>query len=302
MKTNRPNNPMPIVGQNDETTRPDLVGQINFGPLPVVASQRESFTPLHRSILTSSRWTNGDSAGKLVLVILLALKERNGFVAASVPGIAHLAGVTVEAARKVIEELKSPDPDSRSKQNEGRTIEEVEGGFRFLNNEAYLIRARTRPSRDERERDYVIQYNRSTSQPQTTYEKPVNPPGKYPSQPTSKHPSKETLDNWHPSELATFSALQGDGERVTFIIARGFAELAARKEENSFALAINYIAKKRNITKQRAGELRAILIRKGIIEETQPYSREENKAARYRWALPTTLPLVPESDDDEPLF
>jgi len=287
--------------------RPMLVGRVYPASEPPPApqspngvSQRESFTPLHPSILTSSRWTNSDSDGKLVLVTLMALKDKNGFVSSSVPGIARLAGVTVEAARKVIETLKSPDPDSRSKQNEGRTIGEVEGGFRFLNNAAYLERAKARPSTDERERDYVIQsqYNSETSNPLSAYEKPLNP--------TSKHPSKEALNSWHPAELATFSALQGEGERGTFIIARGFAELAASKGESVFALATGYIAKERHISIQRAGELRSSLVRKGIIEETQPYSRKENKSARYRWALPTTIPSAPrepESDaDEESLF
>jgi hypothetical protein len=270
------NQPRLIIGQNDKI--------------------RETYTPLHRSILTSSRWTNGDPAAKLVLVTFLALKERNGFVAASVPGIAKQAGVTVEAARKAIDELKSPDPDSRSKQDEGRTIEEVEGGFRFLHNDAYLERARARPSTDKRERDYVIQCNSEPSHHHTTYEKPLTPTSNHP----SNHPSKLALNSWHPAELAEFAALQGDGERETFIIARGFAELAASRGFSEFSLATSYIAKERHISDQVAGRLRLSLVRKGIIEETKPYSRKENKAAIYRWALPTTLPIPkPESDDDD---
>jgi len=263
-------------------------------PADHAASQRESFTPLHRSILASSRWTLSDSDGKLVLVTLLTLKEKNGFVPASVPGIAHMAGVSVEAARKAIEALKSPDPYSRSRQNEGRTIEEVDGGFRFLNNAAYLERARARPSMDEREkpptkieRTDAIQYNSATSQPQTTYEKPLNPT------------SQEALNGWHHDELAVLSALRGKGERGIFIIARGFAELAASKGETDFALATSHIAKELNITHQRASELRSSMVRKGVIKETKPFSREENKAARYRWALPTTIPCVPEPESDE---
>ena len=318
-------------------THPLLVGKPNVEPqgeprgatqgVPAPAgldevSIKESYTPLFPSLLTSSRWVSSNSDGKAVLIVLLALKDKNGFVWASVPGIAVQAGVSVEVARKVIETLKSPDPDSKNKKNDGRTIAEVEGGFLFLNNSGFLERAKKRTSpapsaeaeggkiskggESEMEKGNgerpcnSIQYNSETFRGRTTYEKPLNP--------TSKYPSKQALNSWHIAELAEFSALNGDAEKKLLVIARGFAELAASKGEPTFPLATSYIAKTLNISIQRAGKIRSSLARKGIIVEADPYSREESKSARYRWALETTLPIPPmpsfeqDDPDEEPLF
>jgi hypothetical protein len=68
---------------------------------------------------------------------MLALKDKRGFVAASVPGLARMAVVGLDECRMALKELESPDPDSKSSDNEGRRIKSVEGGWMILGHERF---------------------------------------------------------------------------------------------------------------------------------------------------------------------
>lgn len=94
------------------------------------------YTKLFESLVTSTIWQK-DLATRVVWVTMLALKNRDHVVEASVPGLAHVAGVKVEECRKALEDFSSPDPDSRSHEWEGRRIQEVEGGWLILNGQKY---------------------------------------------------------------------------------------------------------------------------------------------------------------------
>lgn len=77
---------------------------------------------------------------------MLAMANKNGFVFASIPGLANRARVPVESVREAIQKFQQPDPDSRTKDFDGRRIEEVDGGWKLLNY------AKHRAIRDEEER------------------------------------------------------------------------------------------------------------------------------------------------------
>jgi hypothetical protein len=77
---------------------------------------------------------------------MLAMADRHGRVWASIPGLAKEAAVSVEACRTAIDEFLGPDPDSRTKANEGRRIEPIDGGWRLINHAKY------RAIRDQEER------------------------------------------------------------------------------------------------------------------------------------------------------
>lgn len=68
---------------------------------------------------------------------MLAMSDHNGLVFGSIPGLANRARVPVEDARIAIEAFLSVDPDSRTKDFEGRRIEEVDGGWLLLNYAKY---------------------------------------------------------------------------------------------------------------------------------------------------------------------
>ena len=76
---------------------------------------------------------------------MLALADRFGEVAASVPGLAIAAHVPTESARIAIKILESPDPDSRTPDEDGRRIVRINGGWKIINHNKY----RTLSGRDE---------------------------------------------------------------------------------------------------------------------------------------------------------
>jgi hypothetical protein len=107
------------------------------------------YTKLFASILASSIWSE-PAETRVVWVTLLALKNRDHIVEASLPGIAALARVTMAEAAAAIATLEAPDPHSRTKDHDGRRIQAVEGGWLILNGERYQQKF----SREER-REYL---------------------------------------------------------------------------------------------------------------------------------------------------
>jgi len=110
-----------------------------------------SFTKLFSSITNSTIWAEDDKT-RLVWITMLALSDRNGYVGASIPGLAHQARVSNEAAEKAIQKFLNPDPYSRSPEFEGRRIELADRGWTLLNYQRF------REMRDEEVRK---EYERS---------------------------------------------------------------------------------------------------------------------------------------------
>jgi hypothetical protein len=106
------------------------------------------YTKLFGSIITSTIWCE-DNETRIVWVTMLALRNPEHIVEGSVPGLAAMARVSVKACRVALEKLSSPDPDSRTKEFEGRRIEVTDGGWVILNGEKY----RRKMNSDER-REY----------------------------------------------------------------------------------------------------------------------------------------------------
>jgi hypothetical protein len=95
-----------------------------------------AYTKLFNSIVTSTIWSEDDQT-RIVWITMLALADKNGEVQGSVPGLARIAGVTVDACRAAISKFLAPDPDSRTKDDEGRRIEEIDGGWALINHRKY---------------------------------------------------------------------------------------------------------------------------------------------------------------------
>jgi len=95
-----------------------------------------AYTKLFNSIVTSTIWSEDDQT-RIVWITMLALADKNGEVQGSVPGLARIAGVTVDACRAAIGKFLAPDPDSRTKDDEGRRIEEIDGGWSLINHRKY---------------------------------------------------------------------------------------------------------------------------------------------------------------------
>ena len=95
-----------------------------------------SYTKLANSILTSTVWMEDDHT-RIVWFALLAMADRNGEVQASIPGLANIARVPIESCRAAIARFLSPDPDSRSKIDDGRRLSEIKGGWFLVNHPEY---------------------------------------------------------------------------------------------------------------------------------------------------------------------
>jgi hypothetical protein len=116
----------------------------------------EGYTKLSASILTSTIWMEPNST-RLVWITLLALCDKAGFVSGTIPGLANVARVTLDECAAAITAFLSPDQYSRTKDHEGRRIEEVAGGWRLLNFMAYRAE-RSADERREYMREYVADY------------------------------------------------------------------------------------------------------------------------------------------------
>lgn len=97
---------------------------------------QSGYTKLFGSIVASTIWREDDKT-RLVWITLLALSDRDGYVAASLPGLADLARVSLEDCEKALKKLQQPDKYSRSPEHEGRRIQVTEGGWLILNRAKY---------------------------------------------------------------------------------------------------------------------------------------------------------------------
>lgn len=96
----------------------------------------EDYCKLVSGIILSTIWREDDHT-RILWITMLAVKSRDHRVLASIPGLAAVANIPVESCRAGLAKLSAPDPDSRTKEHEGRRIAEVEGGWLILNGEKY---------------------------------------------------------------------------------------------------------------------------------------------------------------------
>lgn len=97
----------------------------------------DGFTLLWSSMLDSTLWMESTPT-RIVWLTLLLMKDRDGFIRqSSVAVIAHRARVTVEEAGAALEKFLGPDADSHMRNDEGRRLRRVDGGFQVINHEQY---------------------------------------------------------------------------------------------------------------------------------------------------------------------
>ena len=95
-----------------------------------------AYTKLDGGITESTIWQAPD-ATRLVWITLLARVDQNGYVGASMPGLAGLARVPLDACIAAIALLEGPDVWSRTKDYDGRRIAPADGGWVLLNHAKY---------------------------------------------------------------------------------------------------------------------------------------------------------------------
>lgn len=110
----------------------DSCGTVPYCPTPMA----DHYAKLWASILDSSVWREPD-AHRIVWIAMLAMKDKNGFVGASIDGLARRANVTEEQAESAVASFLAPDPRSRSQEHEGRRIKAVPRGWHILNHDYF---------------------------------------------------------------------------------------------------------------------------------------------------------------------
>ena len=111
----------------------------------------DSFAYLSSSIVRSTIWDESSDV-RVLFITMLALKDKDGCVWASIPGLAHEARVPVSVVEKALQIFMSPDHYSRTSDEEGRRLEVIDGGWRFVNHGKYR-RARDPEKRREQNRE-----------------------------------------------------------------------------------------------------------------------------------------------------
>lgn len=120
-----------------------------------------AYVKLDTSILDSSIWCESSDTCK-VWITMLAMADQDGLVASTAPGIARRAGLSLETTRQALEILESPDPESKTPDNEGRRIERISGGYTLLNYCLYRKKDHTNAERQKRHRDREKERNAVT--------------------------------------------------------------------------------------------------------------------------------------------
>ena len=105
------------------------------------------YTKLFSTIVTSTIWQEPPVVCK-IWITMLALVDQNGEVHASIPGLAHAAGVSLQECEEALAKFLAPDPYSRSKDFEGRRIQVIDGGWWMVNHAKY----REMSNKDEQRR------------------------------------------------------------------------------------------------------------------------------------------------------
>jgi len=94
------------------------------------------YTKLHEEILDSSIW-HEPHATRILWITMLAMADANGAIDASIPGLAARARITIPETQAGLDLLAGTDKFSRSKDCEGRRIQEIDGGWLLVNHAKY---------------------------------------------------------------------------------------------------------------------------------------------------------------------
>lgn len=96
----------------------------------------DTYTKLFSSITESTVWGEPYST-RIVWVTMLAMADARGNVYGAIPGLARRANVTLQETEAALAAFLAPDPYSRTKDEDGRRIEGIDGGWRLINHAKY---------------------------------------------------------------------------------------------------------------------------------------------------------------------
>jgi hypothetical protein len=95
-----------------------------------------SFAKLDSGIINSTLWVQPHDVLR-VWIWFLSQADANGVVRTAAPALAHACMVPLDRTREILVLLESPDPDSRSNNDDGRRLRKLDGGWQIINYGAY---------------------------------------------------------------------------------------------------------------------------------------------------------------------
>lgn len=122
----------------------------------------EGYAKLFSGITKSTLWTY-DAEIRIVWIHMMAEADENGIWIGTAPGLAQSAGIPLPKVREALATFLAPDPDSGSKEFDGRRIEPVDRGWRLLNHAKYRA-LRSREQKLEADRIRIAE-KRETERP-----------------------------------------------------------------------------------------------------------------------------------------
>ena len=94
------------------------------------------FVKLFSNLTDSSVWVHDDKVFRL-WILLLTKADQSGFVCATIPGLARSCNYSLEDTEKAMLVLESPDPHSKTKDEDGRRIIRHDEGWSIVTYEKY---------------------------------------------------------------------------------------------------------------------------------------------------------------------
>jgi len=98
--------------------------------------RKGGYAKVFGKILDSTVW-DLPAGTRLAWITLLVTCDQDGYVRTTTKSLARRAAITVEEAEAAIEQLSSPDPDSRCAEFEGRRIIPEPGGYMIVSHAEY---------------------------------------------------------------------------------------------------------------------------------------------------------------------
>jgi hypothetical protein len=134
----------------------------------------KTFAPLFSTLVNSSVWSESKEV-RLLWITMLATKDKNGLVETTIPGLSRAAVLTIEECEAALAILESPDPYSRTPDNNGRRVRRVADGWLVLNHVKYrdMMQSMRNESRKEYKRQWAAMKRKAkkAAQPPTEINK-----------------------------------------------------------------------------------------------------------------------------------
>lgn len=117
-----------------------------------------TFAKLSENLPTSSLWSEKYHV-RIVFITFLSIKDENGVVVGVRSALQRLCNVTIEEYDDATTILSSPDPESKTKEFEGRRIAKCDDGWIVLNHEKYRLPEQEKAeNRKEYMKNYMKEY------------------------------------------------------------------------------------------------------------------------------------------------